>query len=151
MKNRRLQIVFYDDKVELEQSITAIKTTLDPLTFKYEVLIAFWLSIHLERLELCQYLCTQASILNKIIKNVRRLALSLKKNDDAAGPSDFGRVSGTDKWTVSETIPRGLNSKEDLSEFKEMLKTSAGQTFNSNVVRIALNMQEEKIASLLIA
>lgn len=32
-----------------------------------------------------------------------------------------------------------------------MLKTSVGQTFNTNVMRIALNMQEERLASLLIA
>ena len=32
-----------------------------------------------------------------------------------------------------------------------MLSTEAGLKFNNNALRIALNMQEEKIASLLIA
>lgn len=31
-----------------------------------------------------------------------------------------------------------------------LLKTEAGQTFNTNIMRITLNMQEEKIASLIL-
>ena len=54
-------------------------------------------------------------------------------------------------WKASDVIPYGINSIEELKDFKEMLKTSVGQTFNTNVMRIALNMQEERLASLLIA
>jgi hypothetical protein len=32
-----------------------------------------------------------------------------------------------------------------------LLKSEAGQTFNTNIMRIALNLQEEKIASLIVA
>ena len=38
-----------------------------------------------------------------------------------------------------------------MKEIKELLKTQVGITFNTNVMRIALNMGEEKIASILIA
>ena len=45
----------------------------------------------------------------------------------------------------------GLETKQDLLEIKFLLKTKVALTFNTNVMRIALNMQEERIASLLAA
>ena len=45
----------------------------------------------------------------------------------------------------------GLMSEEDLAEVLYLLKSEHGQTFNTNIMRIALNMQEEKIACLIIA
>ena len=44
-----------------------------------------------------------------------------------------------------------LSTSDELLEIKEKLKSNRGQTFNTNVIRIALNMEEEKIASLIIA
>lgn len=44
-----------------------------------------------------------------------------------------------------------FNTEQDLKEIKELLKTQVGITFNTNVMRIALNLGEEKIASILIA
>lgn len=38
-----------------------------------------------------------------------------------------------------------------MKDIKFLLTTPVAVTFNTNVVRIALNMQEEKIASLIIA
>jgi hypothetical protein len=40
---------------------------------------------------------------------------------------------------------------EEMQEIKALLKTSVALTFNTNVMRIALNMQEEKIASILVS
>jgi len=48
-------------------------------------------------------------------------------------------------------VAAGLDTMEDLLEIKALLKTSVSLTFNTNVMRIALNMQEEKIACLLVA
>lgn len=48
-------------------------------------------------------------------------------------------------------VQGGLETMEDLTEIKDLLKTSVALTFNTNVMRIALNMQEEKIACLLAA
>jgi hypothetical protein len=45
----------------------------------------------------------------------------------------------------------GINTIEELQQIKAWLKLPIGVTFNTNVMRIALNMQEERIASLLIA
>jgi hypothetical protein len=38
-----------------------------------------------------------------------------------------------------------------LKEIKALMMSPAGMTFNTNVMRIALNMQEERIASLIVA
>jgi hypothetical protein len=49
-------------------------------------------------------------------------------------------------------IPQfGISNELELLEIQYLLKTQVGLTLNTNVMRIALNMQEEKIASLLVA
>lgn len=50
-----------------------------------------------------------------------------------------------------DLLKHGIDTEEDLLDIKYLMTTAAGTTFNTNVMRIALNMQEEKIASLLIA
>ena len=45
----------------------------------------------------------------------------------------------------------GIDSEEDIDEILFLCKNEVGLTFNTNILRIALNMQEEKIASLIIA
>lgn len=45
----------------------------------------------------------------------------------------------------------GIQSQEDMNDIIFLMKSEASQTFNTNIMRIALNMQEEKIASLIIA
>jgi hypothetical protein len=39
---------------------------------------------------------------------------------------------------------------EDLLDVHWLMKNEAGQTFNTNIMRIALNNQEEKIASIIV-
>lgn len=46
-----MQHIFNEEKDDLEKSFADIKKILDNRTFKYEVLISFWLSIHLQKLE----------------------------------------------------------------------------------------------------
>ncbi len=45
----------------------------------------------------------------------------------------------------------GIKDQDDLEDILFLLKGEAGQTFNTNIMRIALNLQEEKIASLILA
>lgn len=45
----------------------------------------------------------------------------------------------------------GIQNEGDLKDLKDLLSTSWAITFNTNVLRISLNMQEEKIASVIIA
>jgi len=51
LKNQRLQHIYNEEKDDLEKSFADVKKVLDQRTFKYEVLIAFWLTIHLKKLE----------------------------------------------------------------------------------------------------
>ena len=44
-----------------------------------------------------------------------------------------------------------MDNEESLKEIKFLLTTPVGLTFNTNVLRIALNQTEEKIASLIVA
>ena len=53
-------------------NIAEIKKIFDTRTFKYEVLIAFWLCIHLERLDLAQCIYEQDPLLEKILQNLRK-------------------------------------------------------------------------------
>ena len=52
IKNQRLQHIYNEEKDDLEKNLVDVKKIFDSRTFKYEVLISFWLCIHLERLEL---------------------------------------------------------------------------------------------------
>lgn len=45
----------------------------------------------------------------------------------------------------------GLEDEEELADILWLLKSEAGCTFNTNIMRIALNLEEEKIASLILA
>lgn len=44
----------------------------------------------------------------------------------------------------------GIQDESDMGEIKFLMKTEAAKTFNTNVLRIALNMHEEKIASIIV-
>lgn len=187
IKNQRLQHIYNEEKDELEKNFMEVHKIFDSRTFKYEVLISFWLCIHMERLELAQLIHQQDPILEKILQNLRRSARESKRKgtlllpqQPASGQGTGDNDSNSDKKTdlnakgkkqLTKIEPEvksgdgpksqgrsdfdamlyGLNSIEELKEIKELLKTAVGQTFNTNVMRIALNMQEERIASLLIA
>ena len=48
-------------------------------------------------------------------------------------------------------IKTGVTNESDMKDLKFLLSTNIAATFNTNVLRIALNMQEEKISSLIIS
>lgn len=54
IKNIRLQHIYNEEKDELEKGFMDLKKIFDSRTFKYEVLISFWLAIHMGRLEIAQ-------------------------------------------------------------------------------------------------
>ena len=56
----------------MEKSLDDVKKIFDPKTFKYEILICFWLCIHLERLELAQIVLEQDSIMERVLVNMRK-------------------------------------------------------------------------------
>ena len=56
----------------MKKNFEDVQKIFDVRTFKYEVLVAFWLSIHLEKLEILKMVHELDPILEKIISNMRK-------------------------------------------------------------------------------
>ena len=66
-----MQHIYNEEKDDLEKSFADIKKVFDHRTFKYEVLIAFWLTIHLQKLEASKLVYDLDPIIEKVVKNLR--------------------------------------------------------------------------------
>ena len=163
---------------DLVKNFNNFKKTNDPKMFKFEVLICFWLSVHLEKVEYAQYLCLEDPLIEKILENLRKLGKDLLIENIAKRMQAKEKVDLTKAHTKknsrksiagglgpNEKIPthfleaaeeewynkQGVQNEGDLRDLKQLLSTPSAITFNTNVLRISLNMQEEKIASVIIA
>jgi hypothetical protein len=56
LKNIRLQNIYNKDLEEFKKNIVLGKKTMEPKTFKFELLVCFWLVIHLEFLDFAQFI-----------------------------------------------------------------------------------------------
>ncbi len=56
IKNVRIQNIYNDDMEELRKNIALGKQILEPKTFKFEILVCFWVTIHLQKLEFVKYI-----------------------------------------------------------------------------------------------
>jgi hypothetical protein len=74
-----LQHIYNDEREEFEKNFSDVKKIFDSRTFKYEVLIAFWLCVHLERFELAQYIMSLDTIVEKVISNIKKSSESVSK------------------------------------------------------------------------
>lgn len=54
----------------MEKSLADIKKVFEPRLFKYEVLIAFWLAVHLQKLSFAQLLAEQDPIVRSVIDTI---------------------------------------------------------------------------------
>lgn len=87
-------------------------------------------------------------------------------DDSAASPLRRGAKKSKKQEVNSKTVIKsrfqeefmieiedreGIVDEGDLEDIKFLLTTNVGQTFNTNIMRIALNLQEEKIASIVLA
>ncbi len=52
---------------ELRKNIALGKQILEPKTFKFEILVCFWVTIHLQKLEFVKYIYEQDPLLEKIL------------------------------------------------------------------------------------
>ena len=57
---------------DLVASFNECKKNMDAKMFKFEVLICFWLSVHLVKTEYAQYLCLEDPLIDKILQNLRK-------------------------------------------------------------------------------
>jgi hypothetical protein len=52
LKNPRLQHVFNEEIEDLGKSFLDLEKTVSEISFKHEVMIAFWFAIHTQKLEI---------------------------------------------------------------------------------------------------
>jgi hypothetical protein len=69
--NPRLQYIFNSEIEELKKSFLDLKKIVDERTYKYEVMLAFWLSIELEKVEEARVLVEIDPIIEQIVINLR--------------------------------------------------------------------------------
>jgi hypothetical protein len=58
---------------EFQKSIEDLKKILESRPFKFELLIAFWVALHLEKLEFAKFIHEQDPLLEKVLGNLRKL------------------------------------------------------------------------------
>lgn len=69
--NPRLQYIFNSEIEELKKSFLDLKKMVDERTYKYEVMLAFWLSVELEKVEETRVLIEIDPIIEQIVINLR--------------------------------------------------------------------------------
>ena len=70
LKNPRLQHIFNEELDDLEKSFADIKKMYDPRLFKYEVLLSFWLAVHMQKLEFTKLLYGEDIIVENVVRNM---------------------------------------------------------------------------------
>lgn len=75
-----MQHIYNEEKDGLEKSFGDIKKTFDSRTFKYEALIAFWLTVHLEKLETAKMVYDLDPIIEKVVASLRMQGKELIEN-----------------------------------------------------------------------
>lgn len=85
---------------------------------------------------------SQTPILTNKRSGKKRVELKLPTSELSAFQEDY--IAQLEK-------KRGITDMEDLQDVHWLMKEEAGLTFNTNIMRIALNLQEEKIASIIVA
>ena len=124
---------------DLDKNFADTKKIFDSRTYKYELLISFWLTVHLEKLQYAMFIHSLDSIIEKMLQTLRKNSITTKSGD---------RKTKSNRTNPEKT---GISNVEELKEIKALMMSPAGTTFNTNVMRIALNMQEERIASIIVA
>ena len=71
IKNQRLQHIYNEEKDDLEKSFGDIKKVHDENTYRYEVLLAFWLCIHLEKLDAAKLVYNLDDIIKSVVVNLQ--------------------------------------------------------------------------------
>jgi hypothetical protein len=85
LTNPRLQHIFNVELDDLIKSFEDLRHSVDERSFKYEVMLSFWLSIHLEKLAEAQELLLLDPLIQKVVINLRTIGatvLQLKKNKE---------------------------------------------------------------------
>ncbi len=66
---------------DLDKNFADSKKIFDSRTFKYEILISFWLTVHLEKLPYAQFIYSQDTIIEKMLQTLRKNNSPMKSGD----------------------------------------------------------------------
>lgn len=64
--------MYNSDMEEFKKNIILAKKSLEPKTFKFDILVCFWLSLHLQYIDFARFLMDQDPLLEKILQNLRK-------------------------------------------------------------------------------
>lgn len=56
----------------MKKSVILAKKTLEPKTYKFEILVCFWLTLHMKLIDFAKYMLDQDPLLEKILSNLRK-------------------------------------------------------------------------------
>ena len=72
-------MVFNSELDELQKAFKDLAETLEPKMLKYEVMLAFWLSIEMEKVEIAQVILEIDPLLARVILNLRENGYLMRK------------------------------------------------------------------------
>lgn len=70
LNNVRLQYIYNCELDDLKKSFEDLKKIVDEKAFKYEVMLSFWLAIHLEKIEEARCLFELDPLMGKVVSNL---------------------------------------------------------------------------------
>lgn len=80
LNNPRLQYLFNSEIDELKKSFLDLQKTVDERTYKYEVMIAFWLCVELEKVEEARAMVSIDPLIEQVVINLRENGYIMRKH-----------------------------------------------------------------------
>jgi len=77
LKNVSMQNMYNKDMEEFKKNVALAKKTMDPKAFKFDLLVCFWLTLHIQSLEFAHVLMEQDPLLEKLVTNMRKTGKTL--------------------------------------------------------------------------
>lgn len=74
---------------EFKKNVLFGKKTIEAKTFKFEILVCFWLTIHLQYIDFARFVLEQDPLLEKILQNLRKTGKEILAEERE---KDFKRV-----------------------------------------------------------
>lgn len=80
LNNPRLQYLFNSEIDELKKSFLDLQKTVDERTYKYDVMIAFWLCVELEKVEEARAMVSIDPLIEQVVINLRENGYIMRKH-----------------------------------------------------------------------
>jgi len=110
-----MQNLYNKEIEEFKQNVALAKKEMDPKAFKFDLLVCFWLTIHLQALEFARVLLEQDPLLEKLITSMRKAGKVLlakeKERQFLEIEDDAEKVKFLAGKVTNENLKRGLLSK----------------------------------------